>query len=326
MVVETMASESREDLLVRVASLYYEEDYSQQQIANQLQISRSNISRMLKEAKQKGLVEIRIHKRIPTASDLEREFMTRFGLQKAMIYSDNESDYQGRLAAVGKLAAQYLFDLLQPQDVLAISWGTGVNAAVNAMPQQPSLNVDVVQMLGSVGTVNSVFDGPELARELAVKLGGQYHYLHAPLFVDTPAARDVFMQQPTISTTLNRARSARVALVGIGTTEAESSSFLRAGHLTEVQLAALRAEGVVGETCGQHFDIEGNGDNILLNRRVISLSLENVKRIPYVVAVACGYPKRKSILGALRGGYINALATDDITAEAILQVAAERVS
>jgi DNA-binding transcriptional regulator LsrR (DeoR family) len=316
-----MISESREDLLVRVATLYYEENYSQQQIADMLQISRSNISRMLKEAKIKGLVEIRIRKRIPRALELEREFMRRFGLLRALIVSGSDRDYLDRLADAGQQAAWYIEEMLRPGDTLAISWGTGVNAAVKALTPQPSLGVDVVQMIGTVGTVDSVIDGPELARELATKLGGQYRYLHAPLFVDSQSTRDLFMKQPTIADTLERARNATFALVGIGTTETSASSFLRAGHLNEAQLAELRQQGAVGEISGQHFDIEGKTHDLDINRRVICLDLMEVKRIPQVVAVACGLAKRRSILGALRGGFVKVLATDDITAAAVLEEA-----
>ncbi len=315
-----MSSEAREDLLVRVASLYYEHDYSQQQIADLLQISRSNISRLLKEAKQKGLVEIRIHKRIDTVPALEREFMARFGLQRAMVVDSRGITYPEALAAAGQLVAGYLEDILRPHDVLAIAWGSGVSAAVEALAPRQSLDVEVAQMIGSVGTVASPIDGPELARQLASKLGGQYYYLHAPLFVDSPAAREMFLGQPTIVDTLNRARKATVALVGIGTTEEGASSFLRARHLTEAQVSELRAQGAVGETCGQHFDIEGRTD-FDMNNRVVALSLADLKNIPHVIAVACGLQKRQSVLGALRGRYVNVLATDDVTADAVLKEA-----
>jgi len=63
---------------------------------------------------------------------------------------------------------------------------------------------------------------------------------------------------------------------------------------------------------------------------VIALDLNDVQRIPHVVAVACGQAKGASILGALRGGYINALAgyinalaTDVYTAEAVLEAEAQ---
>lgn len=312
-----MSFDKRDDLLTRVASLYYEYDYNQQEIAEKLQISRSNISRLLKEAKQKGLVEIRIHRRIPTMPELERVFVSRFGLQQAMIVNDPTGDDAARLAAAGQLAAWHLEEILQPKDVLAIAWGTGVSAAVNAVGLRPELRVDVVQMIGSVGAVSSVIDGPELARLLAHKLGGSYYYLHAPLFVDSQATRDTFLGQPTILETLNRAGAAKVALVGIGTTAPGASSFLRAGHLAETQLSALRAQGVVGETAGQHFDIQGKAD-FDINQRVIALRLGDLKQLTHVIAVACGLPKTQAILGALRGGYITALATDSSTAQAVL--------
>lgn len=315
--VTIMSSENRDDLLARVASLYYEHDYSQQDIAETLNTSRSNISRMLTEAKQKGIVEVRIHKRIKTSAALEREFQERFSLHQALIVDHPDADAETRLAHAGQLAAWYLEDILRPNSILAISWGTGVAAAVNAISLHPTMKVEVVQMIGSVGTVASDIDGPELARQLAKKFGGIYHYLHAPLFVDSQTTRDTFLEQPTIKHTLDRARKAHVALVGIGTTEAGASSFLRAAHLTEGQLADLRAQGAVGETSGKHFDVNGKAD-FDINHRVIAVSLADLKRIPYVVAVACGLPKKLSILGALRGGYIKALATDSITAEAVL--------
>ncbi len=313
-----MYTANRDELLTRVASLYYEQDYSQEQIARMVGKSRSNVSRLLKEAKQKGLVEIRIHKRIPTNPQLERALQERFGLHQAMIVDNHNGDVRERLASAGQLAAWYLEDILRPDTILAIAWGTGVAAAVNALAIHPILHVEVVQMLGSVGSVDSSIDGPDLARTLATKLGGQYRYLSAPLFVDSQATRDSLLEQPLIETTLNVARRAHVALVGIGTTEPEASSFLRAGHLTQRQLTELRGQGAVGETTGKHFDIQGRAD-FDINHRVVSINLNDLKRIPYVVAVACGLPKTRSILGAVRGGYIKALATDAATAEAVLE-------
>jgi DNA-binding transcriptional regulator LsrR (DeoR family) len=312
-----MVAANRDDLLTRVASLYYEYDYSQQQIADMLAISRSNISRLLKEAKQKGLVEIRIHKRIPTSLTLEREFQQRFGLQQAMIVDQVTEDDRENLAAAGQLAAWYLEEILRPNTVLAISWGTGVASAVSAMALHPVKHIEVVQMIGSVGAVDSDIDGPDLARQLANKLGGQYLYLHAPLFVDSRQTRDTFLEQPTIKRTLDEARKAQVALVGVGTTEPSASSFLRAGHLNQRQLQELRSQGAVGETSGKHFDIHGKAE-FDINERVISIGLDELKRISSVIAVACGLPKARSILGALRGGYIKALATDSVTARAVL--------
>jgi len=191
-------------------------------------------------------------------------------------------------------------------------------SSFNLIHLETMFKVDVVQMLGTVGRVDSVIDGPDLARELASKLGGHHLSLHAPLFVDSATTRDLFLQQPTIAETLDIARGAHAALVGVGTTEPGKSSFLRAGHLTEEDLEGLRKEGVVGESGGQHFDINGTAAGLDINRRVIGLSADEIRCLPNKIAVACGLHKTLSIIGALRGGYVNVLATDDVTARAVL--------
>jgi DNA-binding transcriptional regulator LsrR (DeoR family) len=311
--------QSRDDLLALVASLYYEQDCNQQEIAERLHLSRSNISRMIQEAKAKGIVEVRVRKPIYRAEPLEHALKERFGLVEALVLDSMGRDSVDNLPGVGQLAARYLEHILKPHTSLAISWGTGVHAAVHALTPMPELQVDVVQMLGSVGSSNQAIDGTELARRLAELLGGRYYYLHAPVLVENPTVRDMLIAEATIQETLDRARKAAIALVGVGTTEAGANSFVRAGHLTELQLSALRAQGAVGEISGQHFDIDGNPANLSINRRVIGIDLEAVTHIPIVIGVARGLPKAKAILAALRGRFIRVLATDDVTAAAILE-------
>jgi deoxyribonucleoside regulator len=314
---------TRDDLLVLVASLYYEQDLNQQAIAERLQISRSNISRLLQEAKVRGIVEIRVRKPVYRAEELERRLVRCFGLAEALVLDQSRNGTDDSLVAVGRLAARFIEEQLRPHDVLGISWGNGVYAAAQAMAFRPELRADVVQLIGSVGVGNPHIDGPELARLLAERLGGRYYYLHAPVLVDNATVRDLLLAEAAIQDTLDRGRRASLALLGIGTTEAGASSFVRAGHLTELQLGGLRAQGAVGESCGVHFDIHGNPGNLQINRRVVGLELDALKRIPFVVALACGHAKARAILGALRGGYINVLATDDATAQAVLAAAEE---
>ncbi len=316
----TRSEETRDDLLIRVASMYYERDYSQQKIAEILgDVSRSGISRLLKEAKEKGLVEIRVHKRFPTVPVLEDALVEIFGMESALVIDSGSANYESRLRMAGQAAAWHLEGMLRGDDTLAISWGTGVSAAVEGFGAHPELHVDVVQMIGSVGRVDSIIDGPELARRLAVKLGGRYFYLHAPLFVDSESTRNLFLQQVTIAETMDMARKAKVALVGVGSVEPGKSAFLRGGHLSEDDVADLRNQGAVGETAGQHFDIDGQMLGLDINNRVMSLQCDDLRAIPHTVAVACGLHKKRSIIGALRGGYLNVIATDDITARAIIE-------
>lgn len=50
----------KQQLSIEAARLYYQSDYSQQQIAEQLNISRPTVSRLLQYAKEKGYVQIRV--------------------------------------------------------------------------------------------------------------------------------------------------------------------------------------------------------------------------------------------------------------------------
>jgi DNA-binding transcriptional regulator LsrR (DeoR family) len=315
----------RDDLLVTVASLYYELNQNQQQIAERLEISRSSVSRLIKEARDRGVVEIRIHKPVYRDYQLEKGLLDTFGLHDAYVLLTNaDMREEQALAGVGKLAAGYLervIGSLAPGSSIGIAWGTGVHAAVSLLAEDRTRQIDVVQILGSVGAPNPLIDGPDLARMLAAKLGGRHYDLHAPVLVEQLGLRDLLKQEPSVHDGLQRARSVGLAITGIGTVREEAASFLRAGHLSSAGLAELRAQGIVGETVGRFFDREGRDDSYAINQRIMGITLEELRRIPRVVAVARGLPKAESILGALRGRTLNLLATDDLTARAVLELA-----
>jgi DNA-binding transcriptional regulator LsrR (DeoR family) len=159
---------------------------------------------------------------------------------------------------------------------------------------------------------------------VAQKLGGRHYGLPAPAVVERASARDVFLQEPSVSHGIERARAVRLAITGIGAVTDDVSSWLRAGILTRTDLQSLRSQGAVGEICGRFFDIEGCCETFEINERVIGIGPEDLVRIPQSIAIARGLPKARSILGALRGRYIKVLATDDITARAVIEAASKK--
>lgn len=318
----------RDDVLVTVASLYYELGRNQQEIAQRLEISRSSVSRMIREARDRGIVEIRIHRPIYRDFRLEQGLIEHFGLQDAyvLITAPDTRDEQA-LAGVGRLAAHYLeriISTLPQSSSIGIAWGTGVHAAVSGLPEARDRQIDVVQILGAIGASNPQIDGADLARTLATKLGGRHYDLHAPALVKQDGLRDLLVKEHGVAEALNRGRSVSLAITGIGTVLHEASSYLRAGHLSPEELDALCDQGVVGESAGRFFDIDGRETPYAINERVVGLSLEDLRHIPRVIAIARGLPKAQSIVGALRGRYLTVLATDDITARVVLEVAGWR--
>ncbi len=310
----------RVEQIVEAATLYYEENLGQEQIAHRLGVSKATVSRLLRKARELGVVEITVHKLLETDNRLGERLSAEFNLRDALVLVSRGGTYDERLSLVGRLAAQYLDEIVFGGAVLGISWGTAVYHTVNALSPRKKEPVLVVQMIGAVGTGNPQIDGPDLARRLSEVYGGKYKYLHAPLIVDNKEVREALLEESRIKETLEISSKADIALVGIGTVEPSFSSLRRAGYLSERELLALKEQGAVGDVCAYHFDLWGRVLDIDINQRIVGLPLDRLHKIEYVIGVAIGQRKVPAILGALRGKHINVLVTDDVTARKVLEV------
>lgn len=315
-----MDNQDRLQLLATIADLYYVEKRSQAEIADQYEYSRPTISRMLAEAHEKGLVEIRINYPLQRMVEMEAALRNRFGLDFVAVADRSSLDYARMLRLIGRLGAAY-FDQIPAPGVIGVSWGTAVYEVVTALQRRRVPNVRVVQMIGGVGTGAPNTDGPEVARLFAQALGGQHTLLNAPLIVASQATRDELMDGRQVREVLAQAMQADYALVGIGSVDRERSSLVRAGYLTVGEMAELEAAGAVGDVCGVHIDAAGRVLDVDVNRRRVGVDLaELAKSACTIVGVAGGKVKAAAILGALRGGFLDVLITDSNAAQAILDL------
>jgi deoxyribonucleoside regulator len=308
----------RTELLARVASMYYEDRLTQAEIARRIGTSRPTVSRLLQEARETNVVEIIIHYPWKTAPEIERDLIAHFHLCHAQVLVGQGRPYEEILRGLGVLAARYIESKLEAGAVLGISWGTALYSMVRALRPDRKLPVTVVQMIGAAGTSDPLIDGPDLARLLANVYGGEHRYLHAPLIVEDARVREALLHEPHIRETLSLAHRADMALVGIGSLAPEVSSLLRAGYVNRQALARLQAQGAVGDICARHYDAQGRVLDIELNHRIVGIELEALHDIEQVVGMAGGEAKAEAILGALRGGHVNVLVTDDAAARKIL--------
>jgi deoxyribonucleoside regulator len=316
-----MIALERVELLAQVASMYYDENCTQDEIAHRFRISRSTVSRLLRQARDEGVVEITVHR--PWAGDqtVAHNLISTFDLRAASVFQKGNLSAGETLRGVGRLAARYLQSVLADEIKLAISWGSAVHNTVRALRPVPLSGVSVTQMVGAVGVGDVSIDGPELVRTLAGLLGGSFRYLHAPLIVKDVHARDILLQQPNIADTLARICEADIALVGIGTPRPEGNSLLRAGYVDIETLTDLRRAGAVGDVCARHYDLNGCELDLDLNHRVVGIEIEALRGIDRVIGVTGGDGRAAAVLGAIRGRYVNVLVTDDETAENVLALA-----
>jgi deoxyribonucleoside regulator len=308
------------ELLAQVASLYYEDNLTQAEIARRINTSRSTVSRLLRKARETGVVEITIHYPCKTVPEIAHDLVGRFHLHYAQVLASQGQPYEVVLRGLGELAARYIESLLVEDSILGISWGTAVYSTIQALRPKQEMPIRVVQMLGAAGTDDPQIDGPDLVRQLSTAFGGEPHYLHAPLIVEEAQLREMLQHEPRIRETLSLAQRADVALVGIGVLVPELSNLLRGGYLTREELDRLQAQGAVGDICARHYDIQGSVLEIELNRRIVGIELEALHNIERVIGVAGGKAKAETILGALRGGHVTVLVTDEAAAREVLRL------
>lgn len=310
--------DDRLELLGQVASWYYEDNMDQSVIAERIGKSRSMVSRILQEAREVGLVEIKVTFPLKRDTELESLLTQTFNLRQAYVLA-NPPDSQDLLwQRLGSLGARCLQNHLHDGIKIGLGSGTTVHQVVRAMPRVELKEAKVVQISGALGSGNPVFDGSELARWLSEKLSASYHVLYAPLVVKDEALAESLLQDPTIANTLTEASQVDLALIGIGTLDPKLSSLQRVGYLNKTDLGALHEIGAIGDILSRHFNAEGNPVDLPANRRVIGLDLATIHAIPTVIAVAGNAIKAPAILAALRGGFVTVLVTDCLTATEVL--------
>lgn len=303
-------------MLVRAATLYYLEGRSQAEVAAEIGVSRSNVSRVLTEARRLGIVEITIHDEHGRAEELERRVRERTGVRDVVVARGDDRT----LARVGALGAEWLLEHVPSEGTIAASWGATVQAVVDAVtPDVTRPDLEILPLVGGLSTVDSARDANVLVRSLASRMGARHRRLYAPAVVESESLRDGLLAESSIRSVLDDAASARLAIVGVGAVGAGASkSIVESVPLTDEDRAAFERSGVVGDCCTRFYDARGVQVDSPMDRRVVAIDLEALASIPTVVGVAAGERKAPAVLAGIEGGLYDVLVVDEALAEALL--------
>ncbi len=306
-------------LIAQICRMNYLYNLSQNEISSNLRISKSAVSRLLKEGKEKGIVTFQIKDYENRCSFLEEKLEQFFKLKEAVIVSNeginSEEDIKKKIV---KAAALLLQRRIRENDTVAVSWGTTLAEVVNVINPSFYLNIDVVPLVGGIDNKGRDILSNEIARKLSKALRGKYYVLNAPLVVNNLLTKEALEKENSIKTVIDKAKSADIAVVGIGSSK-QDSTMLKQGCFSVKEFDKLIIDKrVIGDICANLYDIWGNIIKFPSQNQIMGLQLEELKHIPTVIGVACGENKKEAILGVLRGGYVNIIVTSERVAEYLI--------
>ena len=304
-------------MLVELAKHYYLDSMSQSEIAELYKVSRPTVANMLKECRERGIVEIRINDRSPFNTETGQLLMNKYGLQTVCIVT-HEADYPLTLYKTCLETAGFLSSVLTDRMKIGISWGTALYHTIRQLPKMGLVDCEVVQLMGGLGAAALYYDGAELARILADKICARFFPILSPVLVQTQNLRDALLKEPGVRETLQKAEFLDLALVGLSSDLPEDSGLVKAGFLSLQEARQVYNEGSCGHLCGYHYDAEGKFMDSPINNRVVGIDPRNFLRISRRMGIACGKQKARAIHAALKGGLVTDLFTDELTALQII--------
>lgn len=308
--------------IMRVARKYYELHQGQLEISRDEGVSKSTISRMLQKAVDLGYVKIKVEYPLESVNEIAEQMKELFQLKDVFITPNVIDDESITLKDTCRAFADRLDQYIHDDCIVGVSWGKTLNCLSEYINKIQAKNIQVVQLNGGVSK-HTIPTGAGRIVDAVTKAGkGTGYMFPVPALVDSREIFDALKKDSTINSVLNMAKAAEVTIFSIGAVE-KTSILYEVGYLDDDDFEQLKKADAAGDIALRFFDVQGNIANESLNERVVGLALEDFKDKKYNIAIAVGERKAVGILGALRGGYVNVLYTDEKTARKVLAMVRE---
>ncbi len=312
-------SNERKQLLITAAQMYYIENQSQQQIADALHMSRSNVSLLLKSCTENGIIEIIINDTIMCAHDIALALKQKYGLKNVFI-AQSFPDSDQTIQSVARLTAHYLEEILRNKMLLGYTNDVICYNVAKRMFFSKFMKVDSIQMMGGTSSRFSNFDGQELAYLFKEKLRGDSYKLHAPLIVKSPALKQLLSSEPLIKAVMSKYPSIDIAILNIEKSHVSEPHYEQNGVYSKADMLQLSEMSVKSRFLGRFLDKNGKPCNAGINERIMAIDLELLKKIPTVIGISADSVNATAVHSCARSGFINSLIVDEALAKALIEL------
>ncbi|MBN2602130.1 MAG: sugar-binding transcriptional regulator [Candidatus Marinimicrobia bacterium] len=310
-------TESQTKTVIEAARLYYEHNFSQQQIAQKLGISRPGVSRLLQQARDNGVVKIQIIDPSDKGTLLESQLREKLHLNRVLIVPNDNDDDALIKSRLGSAAAGILDDYVHDGMIFGISWGTTMLSVANHVTKKRLKDLTVVQLNGGVSRADYNTHASDAARKIAEAFGAIPYLLPLPAIVDRSELKDAIITDKNIASTLGIARNATVAMFTIGSFTYDSA-LVKSNYFDAAEVDELLKKGAVGDICSRIINHEGKICSEEANARTIGIELGDIRAKEISIAVAGGQSKLPAIKAALKAKLCNILVTDELVANELL--------
>ncbi len=307
-------------LMVQASKMYFIGGQTQEQIAQQLGISRSSVSMMLSEAKDFGIVEISIKDPKNNVQEIADQFIQRFSLKGCLIIPTAIDDFRILTRVVASQGADYAEDILKSHSTVGIAWGTTCYEFMLSFTNRNKLNdVTVVPLVGGTSRIASEYQLNEMVRMFAEKLHGTPSFIYAPAIAETIGDHELYMQSTSMKYIIDKWNTMDAAIVSAGAPP-EFYDNRMVINLAQKQQYESKGSRVIGDICARRFNLKGEFIHDDYSARIMGIDEASLRRIQNIICVAAGKHKVLSIIGALRTNVINYFVTDENTARSVLEL------
>jgi DNA-binding transcriptional regulator LsrR (DeoR family) len=311
-----------EEAMLAASSMYYLQDVKMETIASHLHMSRSTVSRLLKRARESGLVEITLRPTPTKAPGVGKSISQVFGVETYVVPVSDSASGAERLEQVAMATARIVTGWFHSDMVLGVAWGTTLSAIAKHLQKKPTRGSAIVQLNGAA---NNRTSGDDYVGALILRFGDAFdasvHLFPVPAFFDFAQTREVMWRERSVARVLDVQRRADIALFSIGAlTGMVPSHVYSGGYLEPEDIELLNAEGVVGDVCTVFLRADGTYEDLPLNERATGPTPKELKQVPIRICAVAGDNKVVPLLAALRADLISHLVIDEQTATKLVEL------
>ncbi|QRV02432.1 helix-turn-helix domain-containing protein [Arcanobacterium phocisimile] len=295
------------------ATMHYVQGETMETIARRLNVSRSTVSRLIKVAREEGLVQITLHAPQETSSKNATWISQHYGVRTHVVPIPFQANEARRLTAVAQMTGVLISNLMEPHTVIGVAWGNTVSAIADHLVPRPAHGSVVVQLNGAANpsTTGIPYAGA-IMEAFGRAHGSMVQHFSVPAFFDYAATKEALWRERSIESVRKLQASADIAVFGVGSMTGRNVSLVYSGgYLSSDDLASIKDDGVVGDVCTVLMRADGSWKDLAINKRASGPTPDELKKIKRRLCVVSGVDKVVAARAALHAGVVTDLIIDE---------------